>query len=314
MSRDELFRLAETLDDLLTNPGVKDDPEKPKMSDLWGHADMKALAAEIKEFRDSALYGDPLVVSKSQGKGRVVAILTTAGTSLRKGVGEDSVQWNNWGAGDRVVSDLYPLFLLDLHRYLVSEGQAPNRLLGEEVSYQLDTTRYDPKFSWTFQGQPDRSVEAAKLEPVKEKGVMEKTGNLYNFTLKNVREPGTYRITHILLGDGAEEDRQEVRAYSFNVDAVSESDLKRAPRERLLPELPPNDSKRGTLTLRFPGSDSYEEFKEKQPDASESPWLYLFFIIILVVEQAMAVHLSYHMKNEAAPAPLGHVKPATAAA
>ncbi len=155
-----------------------------------------------------------------------------------------------------------------------------------------------------------------RIEPVKEQGTMAKSDNRYNFTLKNVREPGVFRITHTLLGDGPDEDRQEVRAYAFNVDAVSESDLKRAAKERLVPERTSSDSKGGKLTLRFPGSDSYEEFKEKQPDASESPWLYLFFIIILVVEQAMAVHLSYHMKaNEgAAPGPLGHAKPTSAAA
>ena len=76
LSLGELFRLAEALQKLLTDPGVKDDPEKPRMSDLWSHAEMKGLAADIKEFRDSVLYGDPLVVSKAQGKGRVVAILT----------------------------------------------------------------------------------------------------------------------------------------------------------------------------------------------------------------------------------------------
>ena len=38
------------------------------------------------------------------------------------------------------------------------------------------------------------------------------------------------------------------------------------------------------------------------PDASESPWLYLFFLVILVVEQAMAVHLSFHLRgNEVLP-------------
>ena len=59
----------------------------------------------------------------------------------------------------------------------------------------------------------------------------------------------------------------------------------------------------GSLTIRAPGGDSdYEQFKEKQPDASESPWLYLFFIIILIVEQAMAVHLSFHLKGSEAPA------------
>ena len=37
-------------------------------------------------------------------------------------------------------------------------------------------------------------------------------------------------------------------------------------------------------------------FKNREPDASESPWLYLLFILILVIEQALAVHLSFHMK------------------
>jgi hypothetical protein len=313
----ELYRLAERLGDLLTNPGVKDDPAKPKMSDLWGHAEMKSLASEIKEFRDSVLFGDPLVVSKLQGKGRVVAFLTCAGTSQHRGVGEDNIQWNNWGAGDALVSATFPLMLLDLHRYLVSEGQAPNRVLGEEISYQVDPTRYDPKYTLSFLAQPDmKAAPGVRIEPETEKGVMQKSsdGNFLQFSLKNSRKPGVYRISHTLLGDGPEEDRQEIRSYSYNVDALAESDLKRAARERLIPEMPGGDSKRGKITLRAPGSETYEEFKEKQPDASESPWLYLFFIIILVVEQAMAVHLSYHMKDEAAAPPAGQPQPTTAAA
>jgi hypothetical protein len=314
LASNELYRLANALDNLLSDPGVKDEPAKPRMADLWVHPEMKALAADIKEFRDSVLYGDPLVVSKTSGKGRVVAILTTAGTSLRRGVGEDAIQWNNWGAGDRVVSDLYPIFLIDLHKYLISEGQAPNRVLGEEVSYQLDPSRYDPKFSYTFEAQPNIGLESAKSELKREKGNMTKTDNLFAFALQGVREPGVYRVSHTLLGDGPEEDRQEVRAFAFNVDATAESDLKRAARERLEPEMPGGDSsKRGKLTIRAPGGDSYQEFKEKQPDASESPWIYLFFIIILVVEQAMAVHLSYHMKDEAAAPPMRQPAPATAA-
>ena len=60
------------------------------------------------------------------------------------------------------------------------------------------------------------------------------------------------------------------------------------------------DSKAGTILLRAPG-DTYEAYKNKMPDASESPWLYLFFLVILIVEQALAVHLSFHLKgNEAA--------------
>jgi hypothetical protein len=314
----ELFRLSDRLQDLLTNPGVKDDPEKPRMSDLWMHPEMKGLAAEIKEFRDSVLYGDPLVVSKAQGKGRVVAILTPAGTVARRGVGEDQVPWNNWGAGDPVVSATYPLFLLDLHRYLISEGQAPNRTLGEEVRFQVDATRYDPKVSWTFEAQPDMGREGGRIEPEKESSAMEKTsdGKQLTFTLTNANQPGVYKIALTGLGDVAGE-QQEVRAYAYNVDAVAESDLKRAAEERLKPDLPPGGAAaRGKLQVFSPSNANFDQLKEKQPDASESPWLYLFFIIILVVEQAMAVHLSHHMKagETAAPGPLGQSKPTPAAA
>src|SRR5439155_1736885 len=129
-SRD-LFQLAQALEALTSDPGEKGNNEKPRMEDLWKHPDMKNLASEIREFRDTVLYGDPLVVSKRVGKGRVVAYLTTAGTSPRRGVaGEDMVQWNNWGAGEKVVSMFYPFFLMDLQRYLVAEGQSPNFDLG----------------------------------------------------------------------------------------------------------------------------------------------------------------------------------------
>src|SRR5262249_6633834 len=84
-SRD-LFQLAQALEALVSDPGEKGNAEKPRMEDLWKHDEMKNLASEIREFRDTVLYGDPLVVSKRVGKGRVVAYLTTAGTSPRKGV------------------------------------------------------------------------------------------------------------------------------------------------------------------------------------------------------------------------------------
>lgn len=309
----ELYRVGETFEDLLTNTGVEKDPARPNMTDLWKHPDMKGLAAEIREFREKVLYGDPLMVARQQGKGRVVAFLTAAGTALRRGVGEESVQWNNWGAGERAVSELYPLFLLDLHRYLVSEGQAPNRTLGETVQFSLDPARYAPQYAWTFVPQPDVSLEGGnKVKAEAEKGALTRSGSQLEFTLDKVRRPGVFKVSLTLLGEGPEEDRQEVRAVAYNVDALAESDLKRASRERLEPELPPGDGKRGTLVLRVPG-ESYEQFKERQPDASESSLLYLFFLLILVAEQAMAVHLSYHTRaNEAAPQPASTRQPAAA--
>ncbi|MGL4550905.1 MAG: hypothetical protein ACRC33_06930, partial [Gemmataceae bacterium] len=226
-------------------------------------------------------------------------------------VGEDAVQWNNWGAGDRIVSNLYPLFLLDVHRFMISEGQAPNRVLGEETTFGIDAARYLPDVAYTFEAQPDVAVAAAKLEPEREKGVMEKKDGLLTFLLKDVKRPGVFRVTLTQQGEGPPEDRQETRAFAYNVDAAGESDLKRAGRDRLLPDLPPGDAKRGKLMLLTP-NEAFDQFQEKTPDASESPWLYLFFILILVVEQAMAVHLSYHLKDGAAAPPAPSSQPVAA--
>jgi hypothetical protein len=300
----DLFQLAGALDALLKDAGVKDDPERPDMPALWKPESMRGLAAEIKEFRDTVLFGDPLLVSRRSGKGRVVAFLTSAGTAPRRGVGgEDLVQWNNWGAGEKVVSLTYPVLLLYLQRYLVAEGQTPNRVVGEGVELSFDPARYESKVTWTFLPQPDLDSEVA-TKPVEEPGKAEMTlvDKSLQFQFKDNRRPGVFRMNFVLKGDGPEEDRLERRAIAFNVPATAEGDLKRAGRDRLDLSAKDKGGKTVTAVLRAPG-DNYEALKERQPDASESPWLYLFFIIILVVEQAMAVHLSFHLKaGEAAPA------------
>jgi hypothetical protein len=66
--------------------------------------------------------------------------------------------------------------------------------------------------------------------------------------------------------------------------------------------------------MLFSPGDPMDVFKNREPDASESPWLYLLFILILVVEQALAVHLSFHLKggDMAAPSARPAVAPAAA--
>jgi hypothetical protein len=320
LAKGDLFQLAEELQSLLSDAGVKDDPTKPNMTELWRHQSMRSLAAEIKEFRETVLYGDPLLVSKTQGRGRVVAMLMPAGPAARKGVGgEETVAWNNWGSGEKVVQSTYPLFMMNLLRYLVTGGHTPNRTVGEPIRLQLDPTRYERKVSWTFVPQPDLDLLAAgrevKVEEEKGATEMAKSKKMLDFTFKDTRKPGLYRLEFTLVGDAPEDERKEARAYVFNTPAEAESNLKRATRERLQQNLSQRISKgTGSLVIRAPGSgDDYEQFKEKQPDASESPWLYLFFIIILIVEQAMAVHLSFHLKGSEA-APAAPARPAAAAA
>ena len=70
-----------------------------------------------------------------------------------------------------------------------------------------------------------------------------------------------------------------------------ESDLRRAAKE---------DLERNGATLRNPGSGWGSTLADRQSDLSESAWFYLLFLVILVIEQALAVHLSFHLRGSEA--------------
>ncbi len=293
-----LYNLARALDALLNDPEVKDNPQRPDMPALWADPKMAGLKGEIKEFIDQVQYGDPLVVSRPHGKGRTVAVLTSAGPGSK---------WNDWGSGSPA-SWSYEVFMMDLQTYLVSEGSEFNRSVGDELTFQFDATRYLPKVKRRFQPQVDLEQvdgmgQAGPWQAAENQGeqALPMKDNTLTFEFKDARRPGVYTFEfYPRVPEGAGE-QTETRSYAFNIDAEAESNLKRAGRDRL-ERSKPKDSRSGLVALRGVGDD-FEVYRERQPDASESPWLYLMFLLILVAEQAMAVHLSFHLKgNEALPA------------
>jgi hypothetical protein len=291
-----LFNLVKALDTMLKDRGPDNDPRRPDMAALWAHPKLLGLAEQINAFRDAVLYGDPLVVSRVYGKGRVAAVLTSAGTASR---------WNNWGGGS-AASFSYEVFVMDLQRWLTGQGEDLNRLVGAGVKLEFDASKYLPRVKRRFQPQPDPDVDAkgrATPPPEEaEQALPMSAGNTLTFNLGDVRRPGVYFLEfYPSAKEGPAAGQTEMRAYAFNVDAERESNLRRSARDKLERPRSGKDSRSGTVSLRAPG-DSYDTFKMRQPDASESPWLYLLFLVILVVEQALAVHLSFHLRgNEAAP-------------
>jgi hypothetical protein len=290
LTKPYLSNVVRVIDALRHDHGVENDPQQPDMEILWAQPKMKALAAEFDEYRAAIEFGDPLVVARKYGKGRVCAMLTSAGTATR---------WNDWGNG--LSSWSYTPFLMDLQRWLISSGDDLNRIVGETIKVDLDAARYQPKMKMSF--LPQRDLDKSKIdEPIKPQEA-ERTlpmkENMLTLDFRDTREPGVYTFEFYPNSKDAT-GQMEVRSYAFNIDAGKESDLRRAARDKL--ERPrARESRAGTILLRSPG-DTYEEYKNKMPDASESPWLYLFFLIVLVVEQALAVHLSFHLRgNEAVP-------------
>jgi hypothetical protein len=122
LAADDPFKLAASLHALLSDSTL-DKGDRIDLAALWMEADLRAPGARLAALRDQCLHGDPLVVARRTGKGRVVAVLTPPGSAARPGVGrEKTVIWSNWSTG-RGVASTYPVFLLDLFRF--AHGAAP---------------------------------------------------------------------------------------------------------------------------------------------------------------------------------------------
>jgi len=302
LAADSQYRVGQALEALLNDPG--DAAQNiPGMKEFWAQPLLRPLAREYEEFRKSILFGDPLAIARKLGKGKVAAILTPAGTKPTVPGATDG--WNEWGAGSPV-SWSYPVFIMDLQRYLSSEGSDRNKIVGDDLKLSLDSTRYQPRVSGSYQLMEVSSTPgaAATANPVRiaEQPLVQRDG-LLDFTFNQTAKPGSWFFEFFPNAppDARDTPAMEVEAYAFNVDAQVEGDLRRTSREKLEANRFASDPRAGKIALWSPG-DNYDSLKNRSPDASESPWLYLLFLIVLIAEQALAVHLSYHLRgSEKAP-------------
>src|SRR5262249_37188069 len=132
-------------------------------------------------------------------------------------------------------------------------------------------------------------------------------GGRLAFSFDEARKPGLYLFRFERReeqGNPANAPKMEERAFVFNVDA-RESDLRRAAKEEL-------EKIASGVQVRNPGSGWAAELANRQHDLSEWPWFYLIFLAILVAEQALAVHLSFHLKGNAAASPAQVARPQAA--
>jgi hypothetical protein len=289
-----LYELSNALEAALKDRGDANDPQRPNLVEFWNQSDYQKLRGRIESFRETVQLGDPLVVSRAYGKGRVVAFMTTAGT-----------KWNDW-AGGNTASVTYPIVMLELQKYLTSGGGDTNLTVGSPLEIQLDSSRYDSKMHRFFQAEardPNAQAGAAGEEAagktsglvdLKEQTAPVSTGRV-TFVFDEARKPGLYLFDLTRLGEEANvsgSPRSERRAFVFNVDP-EESDLRRVAKDEV-------ERAAAGVHVRNPGSGWAGELANRQNDLSESAWFYLIFLAILVAEQALAVHLSFHVKGSEA--------------
>jgi hypothetical protein len=100
--------LVKAIDDMLLDRGLKE---------LWKNPDpnIRSRLETVARLRQQARYGDPLMVGGHFGKGRVVAVLTTAGE-----------QWNDL-AGGSPASVVYAPFIWETLNYLTGQERREKR-------------------------------------------------------------------------------------------------------------------------------------------------------------------------------------------
>src|SRR5207302_2028183 len=123
--------LAPALEAMLNDRGKKDAKgveTSANLTEFWSSTDPKvqALRRDVVRLRDDAKYGDAFVIGSYFGKGRVVAVMTSAGKD-----------WNNWGGGS-LASVMYQPFIWEMQNYLSGQGSEANLTVGAPVEVAVD--------------------------------------------------------------------------------------------------------------------------------------------------------------------------------
>lgn len=201
--------------------------------------------------------GDPLVIEREYGRGRVVAMLSSAGPV-----------WNNWGRNPSFV-----VALLELQSFLAQPVTADeSRLVGTPINLQLDPARYQPQVRLV----PPNPAETGEI-------VVDATSTPNGLTasLPQTLVSGVYTV-QLTTTDGHEESRR----YAYNVEA-DEGNLALESREQLAVRLP-------DVRYEYRPAPDFQVTAQELAGSNLSDWLLYLLVGILVGEQVLAYSASYH--------------------
>ncbi len=323
------YEVADVLGALLNDRGqVADLANHPNLVEFWNLPDPKisALREQVVAVRQQLRYSHPMLVVKEYGKGRVAAWMSTAGN-----------EWNPWAS-----TGIYAPMLFEMQNYLASQGGSNARLLGPGATVSVDPAHLPPgvtnlrvlrSFYRPESGQPEKELDSewareviVRREPKKDdkkddKDATEKPSRVFEF--KNTPEPG-FALVEVFdeaqlkgldeatLKRFTKANRGDVKSLEeisqvYNVDARREGNLTRVSQDEMEGNLlrEANQGRRPEQkAIYFIGpDDSGESLVARPQDLSQTPWFFLFFLAVLIAEQALAVHLSFHLRNNEAELP-----------
>lgn len=286
-SAEPLHRLATVLDRFLSDSVSEGDESEALLREFWLNSKTAALKEEVKRLRDAVKFGDPLYIAKQYGRGRVTVVTTTAGE-----------QWTNWPSGPGSAS--YVPMITEMERYLSGGGTEENHLLGEPITYRLEPERYKPNVGRAFlthdgarESLPGADSELTPLSDLEGQEMASESGELV-FRFDEAIKPGAYLFTlnNLSVNPANPSEVTEVpeyRAVAVNVDTTREGDLRRASQSDIA------ESAIGVAGLHSPDdADWLDTLRNKQTDLSESGWLFLIILLLLMLELYMSRRLSFH--------------------
>ena len=288
-----LAELGTALEELLRDKGIDKNPDRPNLVELWDEQVLADLRGRLDTFRETVQYGDPLVLAKRHGRGRVVTFLTTFGSAPENTRNEPLPSgWHNWAGGSGAMVT-FPVIILDMQKHLAGGSGDHNLTLGTTALVQVEANRFEPRLRRFFRPELIEENKNEKAAGDVDRG--EQTGSinggLLQFRFEEADRPGLYLFELTQREDEKSVNtRTETRAMIYNIDP-EEGDLRRVSLDEL-------ERASGGATLENDTTPEPDSFSW-QNSLSESPWFFVAFLVVLVLEQALAVHLSFHRNPEA---------------
>jgi hypothetical protein len=287
-------------DKLLSDQRTEADAEEALLREFWSQPKNADLKSSFARLRDLLKYGDPLYLARSYGRGRVTVFLSNLSrTADSKG------DWCNWAWSPPGNASFTPV-MKELGNYLSGGGGDEGRTCGATLEFQFPAENYDPKVYTAMvthdgakprDAAPGVAVDPAPMKLADQFDPLEvKDGMLY-LKYTNTAKPGVYIF-------GFEQKRPnptnpterisvpEYRIVPVNIDTAREGDLRRASSDDVIANAVGSE-------IHSPDDKSWiDKLKNKKTDLSELGWIFMIFFVVLLLEQAMAVRLSYHANPE----------------
>ncbi|MFO0849102.1 MAG: BatA domain-containing protein [Gemmataceae bacterium] len=300
-SSDPLYRAAAALDDLLADQRAGDAGGAAVLREFWANSKMADLKADAMRVRDSVKFGDPFYLTKLVGRGRVTLVTTTAGET-----------WTDWPSEQPGNASFGPI-VKEMGAYLAGSGGADPKTVGSPIEIGVPADRYQPVARRAFRTHDPLTADlrAANPDPAPLVDLKEQPliadGNRLVLKFTEANAPGVYLFTLTDLKPPAGGTAPEYRAVAVNLDP-REGDFRRVAGDDLAYGSP------GARVVSPADADWLAELKNKRADLSESVWLFLLLLAILMAEQWLAVRLSYHAvaaeQAAVAPSAVNRTRPA----